>query len=323
MCTKISLLIPVYGVEIYIEHCVRSLFEQTYQNIEYIFVDDCTKDNSVDVLKRVLDDYPFRKKQVTIIHHNSNKGLSAARNTAVSHATGDYIMHVDSDDYLELDAIQLLCDLVKAKCADVVVFDNYCAYGNRFVRNCQSIPNDKISYIKNLIERKQQSSIWGKMFLRKLVVDSGVQSIADVNFGEDYAVVPRLMYYAKKIVKLDKCLYYYVQDNKKSYTNNVTLKLINELCVANSVLECFFCKQDDHCLYDNSIVLSKLRIQAYLLKVSDKTLWNYIMGLYAESSSWYSYLPLLDRTLLKLLKNERYGLLSFLIYIYRKMKGLK
>ncbi len=87
MYNKISLLIPVYGVEKYIERCARSLFGQTYQNIEYIFVDDCTKDSSIAVLKKVLDDYPFRKEQVTIIHHNFNKGLSAARNTAFNHAT--------------------------------------------------------------------------------------------------------------------------------------------------------------------------------------------------------------------------------------------
>lgn len=68
MYNKISLLIPVYGVEKYIERCARSLFGQTYQNIEYIFVDDCTKDSSIAVLKKVLDDYPFRKEQVTIIH---------------------------------------------------------------------------------------------------------------------------------------------------------------------------------------------------------------------------------------------------------------
>ena len=61
MYNKISLLIPVYGVEKYIERCARSLFGQTYQNIEYIFVDDCTKDSSIAVLKKVLDDYPFRK----------------------------------------------------------------------------------------------------------------------------------------------------------------------------------------------------------------------------------------------------------------------
>lgn len=323
MCIKISLLIPVYGVENYIERCARSLFGQTYQNIEYIFVDDCTKDSSMVVLRKVLDDYPFRKEQVTIIHHDSNKGLSAARNTALGNATGDYIIHVDSDDYLELDAIRLLCEFAETKCADIVVFDNYCVYGNRIVENHQHIPNDKVSYIKNLIERKSQSSIWGKMLSRRLVLDSGVHSVENVNFGEDYAVVPRLMYYAKKIAKFDECLYYYVRYNKESYTNNITLKSINELYVANNVLEHFFSKQKDYYLYNNSIVLSKLRIQAYLLKVSNEALWNYIMQLYAEPIFGYSYLPLFDKVLLKLLKGKRYRTLSFIVCVYRQIIKLK
>lgn len=323
MYNKISLLIPVYGVEKYIERCARSLFGQTYQNIEYIFVDDCTKDSSIAVLKKVLDDYPFRKEQVTIIHHNFNKGLSAARNTAFNHATGDYIIHVDSDDYLELDAVRLLCKCIETEYADVVVFDNYCVYGNRIVENHQHIPNDKTSYIKNLIERKNQSSIWGKMFLRKLVLDSGVQSVESVNFGEDYAVVPRLMYYAKKIVKLDECLYYYVRYNKGSYTNNIALQSVNELYLANNVLEHFFSEQEDCYLYNNSISLSKLRIQAYLLKISDRTLWDYIRQLNIEPIHEHSHLPLFDKILLKLLSGKRYRILSFIVYMYRRMIKLK
>lgn len=66
---KVSILVPVYGVEKYIERCARSLFEQTYDNIEYIFVDDCTKDRSIEILQKVLEDYPNRKKQVEILHH--------------------------------------------------------------------------------------------------------------------------------------------------------------------------------------------------------------------------------------------------------------
>lgn len=66
---KVSILVPVYGVEKYIERCARSLFEQTYDNIEYIFVDDCTKDRSIEILQKVLEDYPNRKNQVKILNH--------------------------------------------------------------------------------------------------------------------------------------------------------------------------------------------------------------------------------------------------------------
>ena len=97
---KVSILVPIYGVEHYIEQCARSLFEQSYSDIEYIFVNDCTPDSSMDILKQVLSIYPNRKSQVRIIEHEHNQGLGAARLTATKAATGEAVMHVDSDDYI-------------------------------------------------------------------------------------------------------------------------------------------------------------------------------------------------------------------------------
>lgn len=119
---KVSILVPVYGVEKYIERCARSLFEQTYDNIEYIFVDDCTKDRSIEILQKVLEDYPNRKNQVKILHHDKNRGLSAARNTALDASTGDYLMHVDSDDYLRKDAVLLLAEKITTASSQVIIF---------------------------------------------------------------------------------------------------------------------------------------------------------------------------------------------------------
>ena len=104
----ISILVPIYSVEQYIERCAKSLFEQTYTDIEYIFVNDCSPDRSIDILKETILKYPKRKNYVKIINHDVNRGLSAARNTAVENAIGDFILHVDSDDYLEMDAIEKL-----------------------------------------------------------------------------------------------------------------------------------------------------------------------------------------------------------------------
>ena len=97
---KVSILVPIYGVERFIERCARSLFEQTYPNIEYVFVNDCTADRSVEILKELVEDYPGRKDAVKIISHEKNRGLAAARNTALENATGVFICHVDSDDWV-------------------------------------------------------------------------------------------------------------------------------------------------------------------------------------------------------------------------------
>ena len=102
---KVSICVPVYGAEKFMEKCARSLFEQTYHNIEYVFVNDCTPDRSIEVIRQVLLDYPQRQASVKIVEHEHNRGLSASRHTAVLHATGDYFLHFDDDDYMETDAI--------------------------------------------------------------------------------------------------------------------------------------------------------------------------------------------------------------------------
>ena len=125
---KVSMLVPIYGVEKFIERCAVSLFEQTYQNIEYIFVNDCTKDNSVVILKNVMERYPQRKPQVRIIEHEKNKGLAGARNTAVAAATGEFVMHVDSDDYVDKDIVKKTILSQKKVDADIVIVDFKKAY---------------------------------------------------------------------------------------------------------------------------------------------------------------------------------------------------
>ena len=86
---KVSILVPIYNVEKYIERCAVSLFEQTYENIEYVFVNDCTPDQSIKVLKHVLGRYPQRSSKTKVINHDRNRGVAASRNTALDKADHD------------------------------------------------------------------------------------------------------------------------------------------------------------------------------------------------------------------------------------------
>lgn len=92
---KVSILVPIYGVEKFIGQCAQSLFSQTYKDIEYIFVNDCTPDNSIQVLEEVLAKFPERQQQVSIIQHEKNRGLGAARMTGLQLATGELMMIVE------------------------------------------------------------------------------------------------------------------------------------------------------------------------------------------------------------------------------------
>ena len=97
---KVTIAVPVYGVESYIEKCAISLFEQTYSNLEILFINDNTPDKSIEIIKKTLEKYPHRKNQVRIFNQPVNKGCPTARNLAVQLASGEFIFHVDADDYI-------------------------------------------------------------------------------------------------------------------------------------------------------------------------------------------------------------------------------
>lgn len=120
---KISIIIPVYNVEGYITECLQSVMRQTYKGeIECILVDDCGKDKSISVAEQLISDY---KGQIEfcILHHEHNRGLSAARNTGTDAATGNYIYYLDSDDYISDDCLEVLAEPLKKREYDMVLGD--------------------------------------------------------------------------------------------------------------------------------------------------------------------------------------------------------
>lgn len=112
---KVSVIVPVYKVEKFIERCAISLFSQTLQDVEFIFVDDASPDNSVQIVQKCIREYPHRESQTVILTHEKNMGLPAARNTGLAVAKGEYIFHCDSDDFVEPDMLEQLYNTAKKK----------------------------------------------------------------------------------------------------------------------------------------------------------------------------------------------------------------
>ena len=173
----VSVLVPIYGVEKYIERCVRSIFEQTYQNLEIIFVNDCTPDNSIDILTKVVEDYPKRKPQTQIITHETNKGIACVRNTALSASSGYYILFIDSDDYVDLSIIQRLVMLARTEDADVTICDFFYAYKN-YNRHCFVNPsNSSIECMCQVLKGVMHGGLWNKLTKRSLYVNNDISFI--------------------------------------------------------------------------------------------------------------------------------------------------
>lgn len=220
---KVSVIIPVYGVELYIERCARSLFEQTLDDIEYLFIDDCTPDKSIEILKLVMKDYPQREKQVVIHRMEQNSGQAKVREWGIRHATGDYLIHCDSDDWVNTDMYQSMYLKANEEKTDVVICDiiRINEKGEqRIEKCCHSV--DKQVFFESALYHIDTWSL-----CNKLVISSSFEGIEypQNNMGEDMAIFFQIMMKVKKISYIPKPYYYYF-NNSSSITKTKTEKQI-------------------------------------------------------------------------------------------------
>lgn len=239
---NISVCIPVYNVEKYIERCVRSLFEQTMTDgVEYLFIDDCTQDQSFEILDLLLNEYPQCAQRVRIFHQEKNKGLASARNLAIRNAWGEYVFHLDSDDYLPKDSIQNLWKKAKEDNADFVIGNMDFIYKHCSIIHQPQFNFEKKRYIEAIACRESDCMICGNLVRRALYIDNNIFVPEKINMGEDFVTTPRLLCYAEKISFLSKVTYFYEQRNQQSYTKNkMTEEKIDNIIEALQILSVFF-----------------------------------------------------------------------------------
>ncbi len=214
---KLSVIIPIYKVEAYIERCARALMMQTLDGVEYIFVDDCSPDDSMKVLQRILAEYPGQQ-HVRILHHSQNRGLPAARNTGLDAATGDYVFHCDSDDYLEPDALQAMYEAARKSDADIVYCDWILTFPQkeRYMRcPAYETPEDAL---RGLLHGTMKYNVWNKLVKRELYnEDLSIRFPEGHGMGEDMTMI-LLFARAKRIAYLPKGIYHYVRQNENAFT---------------------------------------------------------------------------------------------------------
>lgn len=210
---KISVIVPVYGVEQFIERCARSLFEQTLCDIEYIFIDDCTPDQSIRILNDIIEEYKQRlladNKIVRVEKMSSNSGLPSVRKYGIKLATGDYIVHCDSDDWVDISMYEKLYTLAKNDNSDIVF--------------CHYYLSDGVTHTPcNDNQRKLMSGpLWNKLIKRSLY--DKIDEYPVCNKAEDGAYMVQLSFFAVKVSLLQEYLYYYFQ-NPSSICGNVSEK---------------------------------------------------------------------------------------------------
>lgn len=286
---QVSILVPVYNVSDYIERCVRSLMEQTYLHVQYIFVNDCTPDNSAEVILSTIKEYPEREKNVLLLSHKKNRGLAAARNTAVDNATGQFLLHVDSDDYLEKDAIEKLVNTQIETDADIVTGLSLMETKDvkKIMETREYVTKD--DNILDVIRPSLRHTIWGRLIKKTLYTDNKIQAKEGSNVGEDVQVVPKLFYYSKKTAICYSLIYHYNCENVNSYMHQITNYTM--LCKKGEqdvdsymVVRDFFKEKDSKFFVESELCVSKFtqRLMWIYVKLKDKTNFKRIKGIYNQ-----------------------------------------
>ena len=230
---KVSVCIPIYGVEQFIERCACSLFEQTMRDgIEFIFVDDCSPDNSVQRLEEILKRYPERQAQVSIIHHKKNQGLVRARKTALEAACGEYIIHCDSDDWVEPQTYQTLYSMAKAENADVVCMAYSLDYDDAPAKSVH-LPrfSEKLDPVQQLIDCNLYWGVVFKLVRRDVALNAVTYAGDELCFGEDLLRSAQMLCSANKVIFCDQLFYHYYQGNRNSYTKTFKRAFLDQLTV--------------------------------------------------------------------------------------------
>jgi glycosyltransferase involved in cell wall biosynthesis len=219
----ISVIVPVYNAEEVLHYCIDSIINQTYKEFELILVDDGSKDNS----GKICDEYAEKDSRIKVVH-KQNEGVSVARNTGITRATGKYICFVDSDDYLDEDYLEelIIAEEKYPDCDNIWCgFKTVQDYNGSVTQKVVSGEDGDISFytVKDIMTLHAQwldAMPWNKLFIRDIIIKNNIEFPKDLSLGEDLIFNLKYLNYSdKKIVIVNKMLYNYIRTEKESLDN--------------------------------------------------------------------------------------------------------
>ena len=281
---RVSILVPIYNVERFFARCIESIFSQTYQDIEYVFVNDHTPDGSMSVLGRMCEKYPVRANNVKIIENANNRGIAKVRNTLLENAGGDYVLFVDSDDWIEPDMVELMANEAMARNADVVGCDYYEDYESRSVVVRQEYPSGHDEAMKAMTLLKIKGVLWKLLIRRDILMQNDLRFIPTIHFAEDYIFCCKLFYYSHVFASVNKPLYHYIQYNPNNYSSTDIDKRVESFAMAIREVERFYRQEGVYEKLEKELTVRKFLVKSqYVLDNGHVNIWKW-SRLFPESN---------------------------------------
>ena len=239
----VSVVIPVYNVENYLRQCMDSVVNQTYSNLEIVCVNDGSPDRSIDILR----DYEQKDKRIRIVEIE-NQGLSGARNVGTSHCTGDYLLYLDSDDWIDLDTVEVALRAATENHVDIVlwnyvkeylqssqpvkVFDKETLFQNddykRLYQRLVGLTGDQLSHPEQC---DSISTAWGKLYKMSIIKEHDIQYVDTKIIGtEDLLFNAEVFKYCNSAVALPNSFNHYRKSNASSLTRNFKPEFFKQSC---------------------------------------------------------------------------------------------
>lgn len=232
----ISVIIPVYNVEKYLNRCIDSVVNQTYTNLEIILIDDGSSDSS----GKIADEWGKRDKRIKVIH-KKNEGVSVARNYGVELARGKYIGFVDSDDYIEKNMFEILYKNILytnsniSMCNYYIVNQDYTYNHKHNINGNLLIIENQQDFFKLLNRNYYRGFVWNKIFEREIV--RNIKFDEKIHMCEDLLWVSRIATESIKYCFDNRCLYYYVKREDSAYNSGMTEKNISVIKAYESIIK--------------------------------------------------------------------------------------
>ena len=236
---SISVIIPIYNVEQFVQRCLESLMTQVLLNaeIECIIVDDCGHDHSIDIVRQTIANY-HGSIHFKLISHKQNRGLSAARNTGLCHATGDFVFFVDSDDYLMPNSFQYFFDNLKCYPEVDMVMGNVkaCKGGDLLIKNIESplLMEDCNIFFRKMLRHQIYLYVWNKLIRRNILMEYNIHFEEGILF-EDQCWTYELFSHLSSILILPGVTYFY-ENNPLSIVNTAFNEEKGELVLKSYTL---------------------------------------------------------------------------------------
>lgn len=275
---KVSVIIPFYKVAPFIERCARSLMEQTLKEVEFIFVDDASPDDSADILQKVLAEYD---RDARVVVHEKNQGLPAARNTGLAQAKGEFIFHCDSDDWMEPTMLEDLYNAATTSGADFAYCDFYIDFGDS-MRHMPTpdYPDAETMVKEGFLAGMMKYNVWNKL-VRKELYDfpSPVRFPSGHSMGEDMTMIA-LGLRSKGITRVAKPLYHYMKTNGGAFTNTFSDRHLADIAFnAGKIIDI---------LQQLAIPDKELYIALFKLNIKLPFLFS---GSYSQYRLWHQWYP--------------------------------